>query len=828
MKFNIDELEVIFPFDMVYSEQYDLMCEVKRALGKGHALVECPTGTGKTVALLSVIIAWQQAHPSAGKLIYATRTVPEMTKCMEELKLVLKAREDVNPTLALCLSSRKNMCIHKQVINTPESEGGVDAGCRKKTAPWVRQQFGRRNGRYSGRAQGEDDRVGTADETDVQELWEREQQQQQAKRPRQANAQEEEEEEEVGSLCSFYEDFMENPSSASFVPAGVYTLDDMRELGEKKGWCPYFMARHCIELANIVVYNFQYLLDPKVANLVSKELARESVVVFDEAHNVDNVCIEALSVNFNRRNLELALSRIGSLGRKIDSVKQTDRDRLAKEYEALVRGLQEQGALGPPSAADSGSPLDETGGMMLGSPVLPTEILNEAVPGSIRKAEYFIQMLSQVVTYLKQKMDEVQVTTIDTPQKVLLQFEQKLQIEAKPLKFAHARLDSLMRTLQVVDLDEYSSVSSVCDFLTLVSTYRDGFSVIMEPFDGRMREFKDPILQLACLDASIAIRPVFKNFDSVVITSGTLSPIDLYPKILSFDPRVSASLAMSITRPCIFPIVVTRGSDQSVMTSEFRYRDDPSTNRNFGQLLIEVSATVPDGVVCFFTAYEVLEQTVAEWDANGILSKVLENKLVFIETKDVLETTLALDNFRRACDAGRGAVFLSIARGKVSEGIDFSHHYGRAVILFGIPYQYTKSVVLQQRLEYLRRQFDIKDSDFLTFDAIRSAAQCLGRVLRSKQDWGIMVLADRRYNNESKSSKLPPWIRSFLTTENSNLSIDEAVSKMREFLRTIAQPLEERKRDHNMLDGHDANKRDADRREMEQSQTRKSIKESWE
>ncbi len=43
-------------------------------------------------------------------------------------------------------------------------------------------------------------------------------------------------------------------------------------------------------------------------------------------------------------------------------------------------------------------------------------------------------------------------------------------------------------------------------------------------------------------------------------------------------------------------------------------------------------------------------------------------KLVFIETVDVVETTLALDNFRRACDCGRGAVFLSVARGKARRG----------------------------------------------------------------------------------------------------------------------------------------------------------------
>lgn len=49
----------------------------------------------------------------------------------------------------------------------------------------------------------------------------------------------------------------------------------------------------------------------------------------------------------------------------------------------------------------------------------------------------------------------------------------------------------------------------------------------------------------------------------------------------------------------------------------------------------------------------------------------------------------------QACDSGRGAVFFSVARGKVAEGIDFDNHYGRAVILFGIPFQYTLSLVLK-------------------------------------------------------------------------------------------------------------------------------------
>ena len=34
------------------------------------------------------------------------------------------------------------------------------------------------------------------------------------------------------------------------------------------------------------MYSYHYLLDPKIADMVSKELAKSSVVVFDEAHNI--------------------------------------------------------------------------------------------------------------------------------------------------------------------------------------------------------------------------------------------------------------------------------------------------------------------------------------------------------------------------------------------------------------------------------------------------------------------------------------------------------------------------------------------------------------
>lgn len=35
--------------------------------------------------------------------------------------------------------------------------------------------------------------------------------------------------------------------------------------------------------------------------------------------------------------------------------------------------------------------------------------------------------------------------------------------------------------------------------------------------------------------------------------------------------------------------------------------------RNYGNLLLEMSAVVPDGIVAFFTSYQYMESTVASW-----------------------------------------------------------------------------------------------------------------------------------------------------------------------------------------------------------------------
>jgi DNA excision repair protein ERCC-2 len=92
---------------------------------------------------------------------------------------------------------------------------------------------------------------------------------------------------------------------------------------------------------NVVIYSYHYLLDPKIAERVSRELSKDCIVVFDEAHNIDNVCIESLSIDITEDSLRKATRGATNLERKITELKETDAQKLQQEYDKLVEGLRE-------------------------------------------------------------------------------------------------------------------------------------------------------------------------------------------------------------------------------------------------------------------------------------------------------------------------------------------------------------------------------------------------------------------------------------------------------------------------------------------------------
>lgn len=74
------------------------------------------------------------------------------------------------------------------------------------------------------------------------------------------------------------------------------------------------------------------------------------------------------------------------------------------------------------------------------------------------------------------------------------------------------------------------------------------------------------------------------------------------------------------------------------------------------------------------------------WQEEGVWSLIDQKKPIFVEpqTKEAFVTTMT--DYYAKIDApnSKGATFMSVCRGKVSEGLDFADMYGRAVIITGI------------------------------------------------------------------------------------------------------------------------------------------------
>ncbi|OAG30001.1 DNA excision repair protein ERCC-2 [Nematocida displodere] len=718
MIIRLGEVEVFFPLEKIYPEQVQYIKELFEVVqGKGHCLLEMPTGTGKTIALLSFLVSYQVHLMTQGvgseqikkegmkrtqnvfRLVYCTRTTAELEKVLAELKGLYAYIKEYIPDLeytGIGMAARRTLCLNEEVLKEKETKL-INKACKH-----------------------------------------------------------------LKNNCQYFKGYVEDQT----LPPGIYTLDELKAHCQSTVKCPYYLARALMPLSDCIVYTYNYMIDPKINELVSSGLGSNCVVVFDEAHNIDSACIEALSVEVSRGCLDKAWKSVSLIAEKISSldlkplVFSERKDGIRTDFYAIA----ESHSSGRRSTVN--------------------------MPGSLRAAKGFVSAAQRVVEFFKTKLKTMQLTA-ETTESFIRALEGSVFVDFSSLVHLSRRLRSLISELERNGhSDDYEELARVCDFCSLAAQFKKGFSIIFEPFDAFSAY--DPVLRLSCLDASIAMKRVFSTYKNVIITSGTLSPISIYPRLLDFAPVKSVEIDVS-SRRGLCALIVTKGSDQmtlamaasNAVSSTFSLRSEPAVVRNYGNLLLEISAVVPDGLVCFFSSYRYMEEAVSAWVESGMIRKISENKLIFAESLDHQETERALDGYRKACEIGRGAILLSVARGKVSEGVDFTGCYGRGVIVLGVPFQYTESPRLKKRLEFLASEFGIRESEFLSFDAMRQAAQCVGRVLRSNTDYGLAILADRRFNTTEKKAQLPRWIQRHVTETNSNLSIDMAVALSRQFLRRI-------------------------------------------
>ncbi len=84
-----------------------------------------------------------------------------------------------------------------------------------------------------------------------------------------------------------------------------------------------------------------------------------------------------------------------------------------------------------------------------------------------------------------------------------------------------------------------------------------------------------------------------------------------------------------------------------------------------------------------------METVLTEWNENSdkrnksIKLVIEENKMIFVESRQIKESLKSLEYFKQAISCGRGAIFLACTAGPLPEIYHFSHSLCRCAVFLG-------------------------------------------------------------------------------------------------------------------------------------------------
>ena len=115
--------------------------------------------------------------------------------------------------------------------------------------------------------------------------------------------------------------FKKESGLSSFIPS-VLSIQKLRSQGRVRRVCPYFLARRAAENCTLIVAPYQYVFNEKIRSSIKLEL-NDKFLVFDEAHNADQISQDVLSDTLSERSLDIArkeLERVESSNIFIDDL----------------------------------------------------------------------------------------------------------------------------------------------------------------------------------------------------------------------------------------------------------------------------------------------------------------------------------------------------------------------------------------------------------------------------------------------------------------------------------------------------------------------------
>ena len=263
------------------------------------------------------------------------------------------------------------------------------------------------------------------------------------------------------------------------------------------------------------------------------------------------------------------------------------------------------------------------------------------------------------------------------------------------------------------------------------------FSAVLDGMDDKYRIYTDYDtdgnfrIKLQCMDPSGQLRDVMERGRATVLFSATLLPIRYYKEQLTGKKEDGAVYARSSFVPEQRKILIARD-----VTSKYTRRGDEEYQKIAEYIQCFVRARAGNYLV-FFPSYSFMDQVIARLEPD-------DRQQILVQSSDMREKEK--EEFLAAFDRETEESILGccVMGGIFSEGIDLKEDrlIGAVIVGTGLP------MVCHER-ELFKQYYDEKkgngfDYAYL-FPGVNKVFQAGGRVIRTAEDKGAILLLDERF-----------------------------------------------------------------------------------
>ncbi|MGD0080474.1 MAG: ATP-dependent DNA helicase [Methanoregula sp.] len=254
-------------------------------------------------------------------------------------------------------------------------------------------------------------------------------------------------------------------------------------------------------------------------------------------------------------------------------------------------------------------------------------------------------------------------------------------------------------------------------------------------------------LEVRNIDPSASLTEVCSLHACAVLISGTLSPVESFRRYYFGDAKVT-----TLSLPNAFPRENRLVACATDITTAFSMRQNRENTEKITGYIRAFSALKGNRAI-YFPSYQILESFAR------LAVPHIRGRKIYIEPREAASAGTALSEFLSLPSRGESGVLFAVCGGKWSEGLDYRGEMLNGAMVIGLPLA-PFNRVRKMTIEYFRHKFGA-EGEFLcyTLPAINRSLQALGRVLRTPEDRGVLVLGEKRFLEKRVKEALPLWIR---------------------------------------------------------------------